>query len=114
MSGLREIGPSVALPGSPVATLRALAGAALADDSVPCACPHPGTASRLHLPSRILACDDCDHALQNAADQAQPLTCAACGATATRTTCWLAGQILVIAKLCAPCQMTGNMPASLN
>ena len=47
MSKLREIGPGLPLPGSPVAALVAAAAVAAAAGEVPCACPHPGPVSRL-------------------------------------------------------------------
>jgi len=49
MSKLREIGPGLPLPGSPVAALMAATVVAAAAGEVPCACPHPGTPSRLRI-----------------------------------------------------------------
>jgi len=55
MSKLREIGPGLPLPGSPVAALVAAAVVAAAAGEVPCACPHPGPVSRLMLTSGRLS-----------------------------------------------------------
>jgi len=115
MSGeLREIGPSIALPGSPKAALAARVAADLAADVIACACPHPATASVLFLPAGVLCCADCTEAVRETAG-VQPPACAICATEATRSSAWMAGPVLVWARLCDACGTAGDTPApSLN
>jgi hypothetical protein len=109
----REIGMSIALPGSPLAAFQDRLVAELASDSIPCACPHPATASRLFLPARVLCCEDCEEGLRDAADE-QPPRCAICTGAATRMTVWMTGPVLVMTRLCDACSSIGNTPVSRN
>jgi hypothetical protein len=112
-TGPREIGRSIPLGGSPLADLTAQIGAELAAGAIPCGCPHPVTASRLFLPARILCCTDCDDLVREVLN-AQPSGCAICSGPATRSAMWLAGRVLVMARLCETCGTTGNTPLCLN
>jgi hypothetical protein len=114
--GLRFLGQGVPLPGSPVAVLRARVDAELAAGSIPCACPHPATADALSLPGKIFGCIDCVPALTEAADERQAPVCSCCTTSpATRTTGWAtASSVIVLARVCATCQMTLNTPMSPN
>lgn len=104
------------LPGSPVAALKDLIGAELADDSIPAACPHPATADRLYLPSRTLRCHNCNAEADDRPDSSAG-TCASCGtAGACRWTTWLdeRAHVLVVARVCEFCNTAGMTPLSPN
>jgi hypothetical protein len=104
------------LNGSPGSIFRARIAAELADGSILPACPHPATANVLSLPSRILRCGECEATSPERPDS-EPGPCAACGAPGIGTwTAWLseAARVLVTARVCEPCQTSGNVPLSLN
>lgn len=100
-----------ALKESPLAALAASVAAELESGAIPCACPHPVTADRLSLPSRILRCHDCDAEAGDCPDSS-PGTCASCGiAGAGVYSVILVGAVLVIARICVPCGTAGTTPA---
>lgn len=111
-----EIRPSISmmLPGSPIAALADRIDRQLSDDAIACACPHPATATELHLPSGLLGCHDCVSAIQEALDRQQDPVCTLCGQVAPRTATWQAGPLSVVARICDTCGSIGNAPQSMN
>jgi hypothetical protein len=114
--GPRPLGQSISLPGSPLAEFEARINDELAAGEIAPTCPHPVTVARLYLPARILCCLDCDDTMQDTLQEAEsnPPACAICAGRATRWACWLAGQVLAMARLCDPCGTAGNVPMSPN
>ncbi len=110
-AGICFLGPSISLPGSPLAILHEQIAAELAAGRIPCACPHPVTADRLSLPGRVLACADCTYALTFPEVFAAAAGCSCCGASARmRFTGWAEGSVLVIARVCDSCADTPISP----
>ena len=100
------IGASIPLPGSPMGEFGARINTQLDEDAIPCACPHPVTADRLFMPSRILCCTECAAWVREVADQQQP-ECAVCGGPATGSVMWPHGLVVVMAQTCGNCQAAG-------
>lgn len=108
----QRTGCVVAVDESPLAALAASVAAELEGGAIPCACPHPVTADRLSLPSRILRCHDCDADAGDNPDST-PGACASCGtAGAGVYAVCVAGTVLVTARVCVPCGTAGTTPVS--
>ena len=108
LQALIALDPSV--DRSPLAALTASVAAWLEDGSIPCACPHPGTADLLYLPDRILRCRECDAEADQRAGVLE--TCAACGAAeAHMGSAFVVAGVFVVARVCLLCSLAGSRAA---
>lgn len=88
--------------------------AVIAEETIPCACPHSSAADRLSLPSWTLRCLGCSNTDRPDSD---PGPCASCEAPDSSTSIFWTDEvshITVTARVCVHCATDGNVPVTPN